>query len=385
MSVFSKKIGLGVLCALLIALPVFAASQSGPSETLRLGVASALTGDMASHGIPTLNAAKLAAEFINEQGGVLGMQVEIVAQDDQCQPELAAQAAAALVAKHVHGVIGHICSEATQKALPLYTAERLISISPASTTPVLTEDGKFPYFFRTIPNNTAQARLAKQFVLQKLKATRIAILHDSSDYGQGYAQAVEKLLAPAAEAQVVFFDAISPDASDISSIIDRLRKEKADVLLLGTYHPLAAKVVQHLRQEHLAIPIVGPDAIKDTAFIDMAKADAEGVYASSPSDTSKNPLAQRARAKHMQKFGTEPGIFFDNAYSAALALMQAMNKAGTVSDAEKIAQTLRSTYVETPSGRIRFNDKGEAMGIGLSMHQVIGGKFVELDYKILLD
>ena len=375
------------LCALLCiggSFVVAAEKTTGPQQ-VRIGVASSLTGDIASHGIPTYNATVLAAEFMNKQGGVLGMPVVVIAQDDQCKPELAINAATKLISEGVNGVIGHICSGATKAALPVYNNAKLVTVSPAATAPELTQSGEFPFFFRTIANNNAQGKLAASFISNKLKPTKVAILHDNTEYGRGYAETVQALFPPESRVRVVLFEAINPDAGDFSSVIRTIRRSGAQALILGAYHPTAAKMVQQLRREKLKIPCIGPDSIKDEAFIRMAGAAAEGCYASSPSDNSKNPLSQRARAQHIQKFGTEPGVFFDNAYAAALALMQGMNKAGTISDAGKIAEAMRTCYVETPSGRIRFNNKGDAVGVGLSMYQVHKGKFAELDYRMLLD
>lgn len=55
------------------------------------------SGDLASYGVPSLNAAKLVIDEVNAKGGILGRQLELVAQDDQCKPELATSAATKLI------------------------------------------------------------------------------------------------------------------------------------------------------------------------------------------------------------------------------------------------------------------------------------------------
>jgi branched-chain amino acid transport system substrate-binding protein len=74
-------------------------------------------------------------------------------------------------------------------------------------------------------------------------------------------------------------------------------------------------------------------------------------------------------------YGADPGAFFLNAYAAALALLNGIEKAGST-DYAKIGKALRDNYVETPLGKIRFNDKGDAIGVGFSMYQVRKGSFV---------
>ncbi|MDE7065247.1 MAG: ABC transporter substrate-binding protein, partial [Desulfovibrionaceae bacterium] len=75
----------------LLATPAFAA------DTIKIGAPGAHSGDLASYGVPSLNAARLVVEEYNAKGGILGKQLEIVAQDDQCKPEMATNAATKLV------------------------------------------------------------------------------------------------------------------------------------------------------------------------------------------------------------------------------------------------------------------------------------------------
>ena len=76
-------------------------------------------------------------------------------------------------------------------------------------------------------------------------------------------------------------------------------------------------------------------------------------------------------------FGTKhPGAFFQEGYSAALALLNAIEKAGST-DYEAIEKALRSEYVDTPIGAISCDEKGDAIGVGFSMYKVLNGVYVE--------
>jgi branched-chain amino acid transport system substrate-binding protein len=80
---------------------------------------------------------------------------------------------------------------------------------------------------------------------------------------------------------------------------------------------------------------------------------------------------------HKAKFGTDPGAFYYEAYSAALALLNAIEKAGST-DYDAVVNALRTEYVDTPVGKIKFDAKGDAEGVGFSMYQVQDGQYVEL-------
>ncbi|MEG2005793.1 MAG: ABC transporter substrate-binding protein, partial [Bilophila sp.] len=63
------------------------------ADTLKIGVPGAHSGDLASYGLPSLNAARIVVDEFNAKGGLLGKQIEIIAQDDQCKPEMGTNAA----------------------------------------------------------------------------------------------------------------------------------------------------------------------------------------------------------------------------------------------------------------------------------------------------
>jgi len=132
-----------------------------------------------------------------------------------------------------------------------------------------------------------------------------------------------------------------------------------------------------LRKKKIDLPFVSDDGVKDDTFIKVAGAFAEGVYASGPRDTSTNPLAIGAVAAHRAAYGGDPGAFYLNAWAATQALLNAIAKAGTT-DQAAVAKALRTEYVETPLGRIRFDARGDAEGVGFAMYRVQKGAYVEV-------
>ena len=361
------------LCLTVVTGFVFAGGQP-QANVIKIGVAGVHSGDLASYGLPTVNAAQLVADKINAAGGLLGRQIQLVIEDDQCAPDVSANTAAKLVSDGVVAVIGHICSGATNTALPIYQAEGIVAVSPSATNPALTD---YPNFFRTIAPDDAQAALQVEFVVNTLNARRVAILHDRADYGRGLAEFARDYLAQRSGVEIVLFDGITPGAVDYSAIINRVAAEKADAVIYGGYHPEASKLVDQGRSRGLNIVFISGDGVKDDTFIRVAGAAAEGVYATGPKDTSANAVAQAAEREHRAKFNAEPGPFFMNAYAAAQALFNAIEKAGSTEYAA-IVRALQTEYIETPVGRIRFDENGDAIGVGFSVYQVRNGVYVQV-------
>ena len=121
---------------------------------------------------------------------------------------------------------------------------------------------------------------------------------------------------------------------------------------------------------------ISDDGVKDDTFIKVAGKYAEGVYATGPMDTSKNPMTIAATKEHQDTYGSDPGAFFLNAYAATQALLNAIDVAGST-DYEAVSKALKENYVETTLGKIKFDDKGDAIGIGFAMYQVKDGVYVE--------
>lgn len=346
-------------------------------DTIKFGVAGAHSGDLASYGLPSVNAAELVIEKVNAAGGINGKKVELLVEDDVCKPEVATNTATKLVSDGVDVVLGHICSGATKAALPIYKNAGVLVMSPSATNPALTQSGEYPNFFRTIAPDDAQAQVDVEFALNTLGYTKIAVVHDKGDYGKGFAEFAKKFLEESGKAEVVLFEGVTPGAVDYSAIVQKIKRSGAEAVMFGGYHPEASKIISMMRKKRLKQDFISDDGVKDNTFIKVAGKNAEGAYASGPKDTTANPLSKEAVAEHKAKYNADPGAFFENAYSAALAMLNAIEKADST-ELEALKKALQTEKVDTPVGNIYFDERGDAIGVGFSVYQVKDGVFVEL-------
>jgi len=132
-----------------------------------------------------------------------------------------------------------------------------------------------------------------------------------------------------------------------------------------------------MKKKRLKTVFISDDGVKDDTFIKVAGKNAEGVYASGPNDNSANPLSQAAIDAHKKAYNSDPGAFYENAYSAALALLNAIEKAGST-DMAAVVKALQTEKVDTPVGSIHFDAKGDAVGVGFAMYVVKDGAYVEV-------
>ncbi len=370
-----KKILYGLMVVMLV-IGLSGCAKKKEAEVIKIGVPGAHSGDLASYGLPSAHAAKLVVDEVNARGGINGRKIVILQEDDVCKPEVAANVASKLLSEKVDVVMGHICSGATKAALSIYKDANIVVMSPSATNVDLTKSGEYPNFFRTISPDDAQAQMQVDFVLNNLKFTKVAVIHDKGDYGKGLAEFARDYFTKAG-AEVVLFEGITPGAVDYSAVVQKIKNAEAEAVVFGGYHPEASKIVGQMRKKKMDIPFVSDDGVRDETFIKVAGEYAEGVYATGPIDTSQSPMAIAAVEHHKKVYGEDPGAFYLNAYSATLCLINAIEKAGST-EYGPLTQALRTEWVETPLGKISFDEKGDAKGIGFAMYQVQGGVYVEV-------
>jgi len=351
--------------------------QKEEVKPVKIAVVGPHSGDLASYGIPTVRAAELVMERRNALCGVNGRSIELVVEDDVCKPEIATSSATKVAGEGVHAVLGHICSGATKAALGIYKDTNLVAMSPSATNPALTQSGDYPNFFRTIASDDAQAKLEVEFALGVLKVSKVAVLHDKGDYGKGLAEFAKGFIEADSRGEVVLYEGVTPGAVDYSAVVNKIDQSGAEAVIFGGYHPEASKIVSQMRKKGMTTIFISDDGVKDDTFIKVAGEYAEGVYATGPMDTTNNPLAIEAVEAHKKKYGEDPGAFFLNAYAAAQALINAVEKSCST-DYNDIVNVLRNEWVATPLGIIKFDERGDAIGVGFAMYQVKNGAYEEV-------
>ncbi|MDM8516030.1 branched-chain amino acid ABC transporter substrate-binding protein [Desulfobacterales bacterium HSG16] len=347
-------------------------------KVIKIGVIGAHKGDLSSLGLPALRAAELAVEKLNAKGGIFSRKIELIVEDDSCQPEKAEAAAKKMVASGVRMVLGHTCSGATRAALDIYKDANVIAISPSATNPALTEGGDYPNFFRSIAPDDAQAELQIHLVTDYLKLKKAAMIHDQDDYGKGLIDYAIDAVKKSGMAEIVLHEEIKSGKDNYSGIIRKIKQSEADVVIYGGYHPEASKIVMEMGRRNMKSVFISGDGAQDAAFIRSAGQYAEGVYVTGPQDTSRKTLAINAIELHKKRYNSDPGPFFLNSYAAALAIFNAIEKSGSL-DYKSISKFLRLSYVATPLGTIHFDKKGDVSGYGFSVYRVQSGKFVEMN------
>jgi neutral amino acid transport system substrate-binding protein len=167
-------------------------TSTSSTEGLKLGALLPITGDLSSIGQNMPVATKLAVDTINACNGVNENPVTLISEDDQTDPSFGTTAMTKLAeVDRVAGVIGSFASSVSSSAVDVAVRNKVMLVSPGSTSPVFTErakNGEFEgYWARTAPPDTYQAQ-ALAALAQKQGFKNVSTVVINNDYGVGFEQ-----------------------------------------------------------------------------------------------------------------------------------------------------------------------------------------------------
>ena len=332
---------------------VFAAQAE---ETIKIAVVGPITGPVAQYGDMQMIGAKMAVERINAAGGVNGKQLEAVLMDDVCEPKQAVAVANQVVNDGIRYVVGHLCSGSTQPAAEIYDDEGILMVTPASTSPAITEQG-YKLVFRTIGLDSQQGPVAGNFIADKIKPKNMAIIHDKQQYGQGIATEVRKSVEGAG-VNVVLFEGINSGQTDFSALITKMKRAGVDFVYYGGYHPELGLILRQSGDQGFDARYMGPEGVGNKDITAIAGDASEGLLVTLPADFSADPANADLVKAFQDKGEDSSGPFVMPSYAAVQIIADTLRDAGT-DDPVKMAEAMRATTYKTPIGEVAFDDKGD--------------------------
>ena len=341
-----------------ILLAAWLASTFWPAASaaeIAIGVANPLSGPYAATGARNLLAAMTAVDHLNETGGVLGERVRLVSVDDKCGTAEAVDAAERLVSAGVVMVVGHMCSHSSLLAAAIYDIAGIIMISPSSTHPRLTEEGR-PNVFRLIGRDDVQGAESGNFIAERWSEQRIGIGHDGSVYGRGLALETRRALGRRM-IEIALLEQYEPDQPDYAGLVQRLDDAGIELLYVGGYGPDAGRIVADAREAGLDLQLIGGDGLGMDEFWAAAGEAGDGTIFSTfgvPEGEALDEVESAARRAVLSDF-TAGGL---GAYAAVELWAAAATRAQTF-DAKVLIRSLHYDHFETVRGAVSFDDKGD--------------------------
>ncbi|MBF0284567.1 MAG: branched-chain amino acid ABC transporter substrate-binding protein [Magnetococcales bacterium] len=347
-----RGVGLAVLTAWM------AWGTAAAAEPLRIGIAGPMTGAYAPFGEQFWRGASMAAQDINASGGVNGRLIELIKADDACEPKQAVAVASRLVdSDKVDLVVGHFCSSTTIAASSAYADAGMMQITPGSTNPKVTES-QIPTIFRTCGRDDQQGSVAAEFIVKKLQAKAVAVIHDKDTYGQGLADAMRHRMGQLGVKEVIY-EGITRGEKDFNALVTKLKSLKVDAVYFGGLHNEAGPFVRQMREQGLTAAFISGDGIVSNQFVLDAGGPqfAKGVYMTFGADPRKIS-AGKSVVDRFRKEGYEPEGYTLYSYVALQAIAAAVKGAGGP-DGAKASAWLKANTVQTVMGSKSWDAKGD--------------------------
>jgi ABC-type branched-subunit amino acid transport system substrate-binding protein len=327
------------------------APKAAEATPLKIGQLNSFTGDLSDFGGAHRNASALAADHVNQAGGVLGTVVTIVAKDTATNPVQGVDSARALVEiDRVAAIVGALASGVTLPvAESVSVPKNILQISAASTSPALTVLADNDFLFRTTVSDAVQGvimgRLARELGYNSASA-----LYINNAYGQGLAEQFGETFAAEGGTvlELVPHEGVQPTyASELS----KATAGNPDVLA-GISYPESAEV--YLREAIEGGYIDTFILCDGTKSPDMNEAvgveNLEGTYGTAPG-APVTSARQAFDAAYEASFAAVPPLpFMAETYDAVVLIALAAEKAGTTTDSTAIRDALRD--VANPPGEV---------------------------------
>ncbi|MBA1157732.1 branched-chain amino acid ABC transporter substrate-binding protein [Microvirga mediterraneensis] len=367
----------GYVCHLSV-LALLAGTGLARAEDITIAVAGPMTGAVASIGEQLKNGAELAAQAINQKGGVNGQTVKIVVYDDACDPKQAVAVANRIVSDGIKFVDGHACSGSSIPASEVYAEADVLMMSPASSNPAMTDKAAeqgWSTIMRLYGRDDAQGKFIGPWIKQNYGTKKIGILHDKSAYGKGLADVVKASLNNAGVKEVLY-EGINAGEKDYKAVVNRLKSQGVEFLYFGGYHTEAGLIMRQAADQGYKFQLMMGDSIATPEFGAVAGPAADGTLFTFPPDGRDSDAAKGA-LEQFQKIGFVPEGFTLFSYATVQAIAGGIAKAGS-RDPKAVAKTLRDTNVDTVLGPVTFDEKGDIKNPKYNINVWKGGTYSKL-------
>lgn len=394
MKVRNKR--LFAVLASLVAVSMIATGCGGGGETdgggeaeattIKIGVSSPFTGDVAALGLGIKNGATLAIEEANASAELqeLGITIEGLFVDDAADPKTGVNGAAQMTSDpSVVGVVGHLNSGVSIPTSEKYNEAGIVQISPASTNPKLTQQG-FENVFRVCATDDVQGSFAADFAVDELGAKKAAVISDSTPYGDGLADEFVKQFETRGGA-VAAREKIQVKDQDFKALITKVQGMGIDMIYFGGMYTEGALISKQSKEAGLKVPVMGGDGLYTQQFVDIAgAANAEGDFATSIGlPLEAQPKGQDFKAAFEAKFPGQAIEAYDTyAYDATMVIIEAIKKVAAEKGAAEVAtpagkaaiiEAVAATNMEGVTGTVSFDENGDTTNKAITSYIVKDG------------
>jgi branched-chain amino acid transport system substrate-binding protein len=333
-------------------------------EPIRIGASLPLTGDFSQPGNAAKQGYEIWEEMINDDGGLLDREVELVILDDASdQNTVVADYNRLISQENVDLLLGTFSSLLNLPASAVAERNRMVYVEPAGGAPEIFEQG-FQYLFFAQPATAPhQADIFVDYI-ESLpegdRPTTAAYPTQDDPFTKPVIDTIQAELEGLG-VETVFANVYPPDTTNFDTIANSIAQEDPDLVAQGAVFEDGVGLIRSMQKAGYNPRILFQTSApsNSTQYSDAVGVEnTEGVfYTVSWSPEADYPLNAEFVEAYDQRFGGEPPEDAADAFAAAQVLQAAVEAVGEI-DQEAIADYLHGNAVETILGELTWDETG---------------------------
>jgi branched-chain amino acid transport system substrate-binding protein len=272
---FAKRASLIAISAAVLGLTGLAHA----ADPIKIGVSGPFTGGSSSMGVSMRDGVKLAVDEINKAGGVIGRQLQIIERDDEAKNERGVQIAQELINKEKVAVtVGFINTGVALASQRFYQEAKIPVMNNVATGSLIThqfDDQPENYIFRNAAHDSIQAPMIVEEAITRRGFKKVAILSDSTNYGQLGRADLEKALEQKG-VKAVAVEKFNIKDVDMTAQLLKAKEAGAEAILTYGIGPELAQIANGMTKLGWKVPMIGSWTLSMANYIDNAGPGGEG-------------------------------------------------------------------------------------------------------------
>ena len=306
-----------------------AASDATYEGTIKIGVVGPFSGSSAMVGDTEKKGVELAAKQINENGGINGMTIELIEEDDQQDPKTAVSAINKLVSSdEVVAAVGTVNSSCTLAMMDVTENNEIPLVTPISSGVAITDPSN-SYIVRLQASDKLQAKAITEYAINDLGYKNIAVMFQNDDFGAGGKDVVVETLKDAG-IEPLAVEAFDSSATDMSAQLLKIKDLNPEAIIMWTMYGCGATIAKQCDQLGIDCDLMGGGGLTNAKLYELGGESAVGILNTQTFFPDKEKASETAGAfidAYEAEYGETPDSNAAMSYDSMMVLAEGLKAA----------------------------------------------------------
>ena len=340
-----------------------AASDATYEGTIKIGVVGPFSGSSAMVGDTEKKGVELAAKQINENGGINGMTIELIEEDDQQDPKTAVSAINKLVSSdEVVAAVGTVNSSCTLAMMDVTENNEIPLVTPISSGVAITDPSN-SYIVRLQASDKLQAKAITEYAINDLGYKNIAVMFQNDDFGAGGKDVVVETLKDAG-IEPLAVEAFDSSATDMSAQLLKIKDLNPEAIIMWTMYGCGATNAKQCDQLGIDCDLMGGGGLTNAKLYELGGESAVGILNTQTFFPDKEKASETAGAfidAYEAEYGETPDSNAAMSYDSMMVLAEGLKAATPDMKADDIMAGMKAVKdMPLATGTITIDENGDA-------------------------